>query len=242
MIIFDLGGVLLQEAESNIAYMLPQHVDVGRIDGKPPRFFLRMFEFANLICKRDIKREWLLGRISNHEIIEKITQCVEQTEYDSFFKSQQERNLIKHGTAFLIDPEQSIELTTLITEGFEFVQTCKRSGMRIVFLSNWEPESFVLLRKKFPELFDVCDEQDIIIPAKIGHIKPDRAAFDYIVHKSGYVPQDIFFVEDNVGFVVVAQEYGITAVHHTDWKQTELELVQKGFKTALEKASKRCGD
>lgn len=52
MIIFDLGGVLLYEAENNLLTALPTGLDIELIDGKPPKIFNRLFEFAAILLEK----------------------------------------------------------------------------------------------------------------------------------------------------------------------------------------------
>lgn len=107
MIIFDLGGVLLQEAEINLAQMLAADLDIERIEGKPPRIFNRMFEFINLIYGKDCKRDWIIGSLAGEQIVQKIDEAIDKPEYDSFFKSNQEKNLIKYGAPFYFRSTQA---------------------------------------------------------------------------------------------------------------------------------------
>lgn len=41
MIIFDLSGVLIHDADENLSEALPANLDIELIDGKPPRIFNR---------------------------------------------------------------------------------------------------------------------------------------------------------------------------------------------------------
>ncbi len=229
MIIFDLGGVLLHEAEINLLHALPADLDIELIHNKPPRIFNRMFEFANLIFNKDCKRDWIIGNISGHEIVQKIKETIDTNEFDFFFKNKQERNLIKHGSELILLPEKLVMLTQLNQDGFEFVKKCKRNGIRILFLSNWDPESFVLIKDKFQELFRLCNSDDIVIPAQIGFIKPDLRAFDYMIKSLKCDITKTFFVDDSSTNVAAAQKYGITSILHQNWKQTAQELIQKGL-------------
>jgi len=230
MIIFDLGGVLLQEAEINLAQVLAADLDIERIEGRPPRIFNRMFEFINLIYGKECKRDWIMGILSGEQIIQKINEEIDKPEHDLFFKNNQEKNLIKYGAGFILVPHKLVPLTQLSKEGLEFVQKCKQSGLRILILSNWDPHSFQLIKEKFPELFSLFDEQDIVIPAYIGSIKPEDAAFNYMVTHLNLDIANTFFVDDSATNVNAARKYGIVSVVHRDWQQTEQELMQKGMR------------
>ncbi|HEV2601932.1 MAG TPA: HAD-IA family hydrolase [Candidatus Babeliales bacterium] len=226
MIIFDLGGVLLEEAEINLAGVLPAGVDIGEVNGKIPRIFNRMFAFIHLIFGKDCKRDWLVGHISGRELAHAIKAAIDRQEYDSFFISPQERNLIKYGSEFILVPEKLTPLTLLDQEGFAFVKKCKNHGIRTLILSNWDPESFAFIKDTFPELFALFDEHDIVIPAHVGFIKPEVEIFEYMVRNLSLDVEKTIFVDDSATNTSAAQRYGIQSVTHRDWQQTEQELAR----------------
>lgn len=230
MIIFDLGGVLLQEAEVNMAQALPADLDIERVNGRPPRIFYRTFEFVNLIFNKECKKDFFLGNLTGLEIVEKIKECIDKKEYDFFFKNSQERTLIKYGSELILLPEKEASLTTLHQDGLDFVKRCKKNGARILILSNWQPESFALIKKKFPELFGLFDAKDIIIPALVGAIKPEPEIYIHMIKKLNLDVNRTFFIDDSAKNIAAAQACGIKGVVHRNWKQTEQELLLRGLK------------
>ena len=50
------------------------------------------------------------------------------------------------------------------------------------------------------------------------------------MQKMNVDPAHCFFIDDSKINVIAAQEYGITAVHHSDWKTTKQELIIYGLK------------
>lgn len=132
--------------------------------------------------------------------------------------------MVRH---FILDPHKLVPLTLLNKEGLKFVKKCKQHGIRILILSNWDPHSFQLIKEKFPELFSLFDEHDIVIPAYIGLIKPEDAAFDYMIRTLDIART--FFVDDSAANVNAARKYGITSIVHHNWQQTEQELIQNGM-------------
>jgi len=229
MIIFDLGGVLVQEAEVNISQTLSPDLDIERINGKPPRIFFRLFEFVDLIFNRDCKRDYLIGAITCAEIVQKIRSCIDKKEYDFFFKSPQERTLLKHGSELILLPENEVQLTTIDQDALSFVKRCKNSDLRVAILSNWNPESFSLLKNKYPELFVLFDQQDVVIPAYVGFIKPEPDVFIHMIKKLNIDAAKTFFVDDSAKNIAGAHACGIKGVVHRDWKLTEQELLQLGL-------------
>lgn len=229
-VIFDLGGVLLREAEANL-HKAESEVLKQLLDGKAPRIriFNRAFEFAAQFCGVDCKKSWILGAISGKQIVDTIKEQIDKPEYDSFFKDEYERSLIKHGFEFIVVPELLVELTEIMHEGLAFVKKCKANGIQPVILSNWDPTSFEMLKAKVPEFFNFFEEQHIVIPHMLGKIKPSVEIYDYTVKKIKYDPLHCFFIDDSAANVAGAEQYGIKSVHHTDWQETEQELTKLGL-------------
>lgn len=229
MIIFDLGGVLLNESNYNLLHVLPAHVEVELINGKPPSIFYQLFDFANILYNKDCKREWMLGTLSGEEIAQRIYDEIERPEYAHLFKNVSERNLIKYGTPYIIVPEKLVQLTSLNEEGFTFVKECKQRGIRMLVLSNWDPVSFAMIKDTFKELFALFDEHDIIIPVQAGYIKPDKEIYTYIIEKAQLDPKHTFFIDDSAANVRGSELCGIQGIVHRSWQQTNETLQQKGL-------------
>ena len=46
---------------------------------------------------------------------------------------------------------------SIIKNGFEFAKECKRKGHKLYVLSNWDKESFALVKQTHPEVFGLFD-------------------------------------------------------------------------------------
>ena len=230
-VIFDLGGVLLREAEVNL-HKAESNALKHLLGGKLPqiRIFNRAFEFAVLFCGSDCKTGWILGTVSGKEIVDKIKENIDNVEHVTFFKDEYERSLIKHGIEFILLPDLLAELTEVIHEGLEFVKKCKASGVELVIISNWDPESFDIMKTKMPELFNLFEEKNIIIPHMLGKAKPSLEIYDYTVKRIKFDQANCFFVDDSKANVEGAEQYGIKSVHHKNWQETEQELIKHGLK------------
>ncbi len=223
----------MDEAEINLSKVLPAHVDIELVDGNPlTRIFNPMFAFVDLLYGKECKRDWIIGNLSGRCIVQKIKECIDEVHYASFFKSTQEKNLIKYGSEHILDPEKLVALTGLNPQGLAFVKKCKQSGLRILIISNWDPESFAAIKKKFPELFSLFNEQDIFIPADCGFIKPERELYNHVIAKANLAIGNTFFVDDSASNVAGAQQCGIISIVHSDWQKTEMELVSRGLRVS----------
>jgi glucose-1-phosphatase len=62
---------------------------------------------------------------------------------------------------------------------------------------------------RFPELhalFDAC-----FLSHEMGHIKPDREAFEYVLDKLGRAPGDVYFFDDLRPNIEIARQMGLNA-------------------------------
>jgi len=230
-VLFDLGGVLLREAEANLHKAHDSELQY-LLNNKIPRIkiFNRAFEFVAMLAGQDYKTDWIIGTKSGNEIAQIIKQHIDNPAHASFFTDEYERSLIKHGIDYIIDPALLAQLTDIIQEGVQFVEECKANGIEVGIISNWDPISFGILRAQIPHFFTLFPEHHIIIPHIAGAVKPSRAIYEYAIKTMNVDPVHCFFIDDSKSNVEGAQKYGITAVHHIDWKKTKEELIASGLR------------
>lgn len=95
-----------------------------------------------------------LGTTSGNHIVNKIKENIDKAEFDKFFNNAHERALIKHGIEFVLMPDLLVKHTEIIHEGFEFIKKCKDNNIKLAIISNWDPESFKIIKNKLPEFFN----------------------------------------------------------------------------------------
>lgn len=118
----------------------------------------------------------------------------------------------------------------VIEEGLAFVRECISNNCTIGIISNLDAATFAKAQTEIPHLFNLFSEHHIILPHIAGSSKPSRAIYEHALEKMNVDRIDCFFVDDSKVNVIAAQEYGIMAVHHTDWKNTRKELILCGLK------------
>jgi len=76
---------------------------------------------------------------------------------------------------------------------WELVRRVKREyGVRIYLLSN-----IGSLFAEFEHLFPIFDEmEDRIFSALVGHVKPNRDMFEYLIERTGIDPDETLFIDD----------------------------------------------
>jgi len=118
----------------------------------------------------------------------------------------------------------------VIEEGLAFVRECVESNLTIGIISNLDSVLFGIVREQMPQLFTLFPEHHITVPHMAGAAKPSREIYEHAMQKMNVQPAHCFFIDDSKVNVIAAQEYGMTAVHHSDWKATREELILCGLK------------
>jgi FMN phosphatase YigB (HAD superfamily) len=118
----------------------------------------------------------------------------------------------------------------VIEEGLAFVRECLANNLAIGIISNLDSVTLSIVREKMPHLFTLFPEHHITLPHMAGVAKPSREIYEHALQKMNVEPMHCFFIDDSKVNVIAAQEYGMTAVHHTDWKATREELIICGLK------------
>lgn len=238
VVIFDLGGVLLKEAEVNLYKANSNNLKLlFENNSSDIRIFNRAFEFVSLFRGNNCKNDWILGVISGYDIVQTIKENIDKTKFSDFFKNEHEKSLIKYGIEFVLIPEQLIELTEVIEEGLEFVKRCRDNNIKLAIISNWDSESFKLIKIKFSEFFNLFHEQNIIIPNMLGKTKPSLEIYDYAIRKINADVSNCFFIDDSKLNVESARILGIKSVHHKNWKETRQKLIELGLRMKLNEFS-----
>lgn len=86
--------------------------------------------------------------------------------------------------------------------------------------------SFVLIKQKFPELFAMCDEQDIVIPASVEYIKPEIEIFEYMITTLRCDISRTIFIDDSATNVAAAEKYGIKSIVHQTYARRSIDKKQ----------------
>lgn len=129
--------------------------------------------------------DWLLGNSTNQELLE----CVNTTmqENPEFFKQNCPKKVITGITQYMFTPERFIKSIKLHPKGYSLFKKCRKmayhSGKpvhRIFIVTNWDRESFALLRNKH-EIGDMINSADgVVVSGDVHMIKPDPAIFEYL--------------------------------------------------------------
>jgi len=241
----DMGGVLIKTSKLKAMNYL------GAKCMAFPNLKERFFEFMNSIdlqnkIKPDGARfqgshlpsflcKWQKGLMSSKEVSDYIVNAVDSN--TSFkFKNKTEKALIRKSAELLL-PKNNLLVTQLRKSMIELIVKCKnkkdKNGdpVNILFLtSNCDVQTYDLLKKEYPEIFEAFDEDKIIISGAIKAIKPHKDFYDYVLKKYALDPKKhkITLIDDQQENLKGAQACGINGILHKDTAKTFRLLKQMG--------------
>ncbi len=253
-IIFDLGGVLIQTNKRSALWQLgPRTVFSYFIRNRSISRMHEQFYAAlnridhtqgNQYGAKDpdgndlphIIAEWLKGNQPNAQIM--ITIEREIKNHPEWFSTKQEQQLVTSIANLILKPENFIQACQTIPEMIHLVRQCKQKGYQLYILSNWDAESFELLSKKYPDLFNLFD--NVIISGHVHKIKPDPEMFALVTKN---IPANsCIFIDDQPENIEAAQRAGMHGILATPKRAllSKTPDVQK-IKTELMRLEPLCG-
>jgi FMN phosphatase YigB (HAD superfamily) len=153
---------------------------------------------------------WLQGYMTCSEIRLLTTHTIAM--HQEWFKCQAEQRIIENLLQMIFTPQYFVDSRTISAEGIAFIKKCKSKGHKIYGLSNWDAESFILLKKKYPQLFDLFD--GIVISGEINANKPHATMYQALLKRYTLNPEHCWFIDDQEENIIAAQKLGINAIIH----------------------------
>ncbi|MCA9769853.1 HAD-IA family hydrolase [Candidatus Dependentiae bacterium] len=222
-IIFDLGGVLIEtdtiasfwhSGPINWFYYLANFNNPRSVRDTLYNFLNAVYPHENnalavydetgrrmpqLIC------DWLTGHYTYANI-----RCNIQDVLSYYFNDYSEQVLFDSVTQMMFEPNTFAKTRRFIGEGIMFVRECITQGHNVYILSNWDPESFKLLKKIYPEFFILFDGK--VISGKVGYNKPHHNIYLNLLEKYDLEPAECIFIDDQPENITAARELGIHGI------------------------------
>lgn len=154
---------------------------------------------------------WLQGTIASSEIRTLIDNSI--TCHPEWFKCSAEQRIVENILLMIFTPHHFVNSRKISAAGIAFIKKCKKEGHKVYGLSNWDPESFVLLKEKYPQLFDLFD--GIIISGHVKANKPHATIYTTLLEQYQLTPEHCWFIDDQKENIEAAQKLGMNAVIHT---------------------------
>jgi len=153
---------------------------------------------------------WLQGTMTSSEIKALVEKEINL--HPEWFGCHAEQRIIQNTTRLIFTPELFASSVRVSHAGIAFIKRCKREGHKIYGLSNWDAESFALLKEQHPELFDLFD--GIIVSGEVKANKPHATIYQILLERYQLCAENCWFIDDQKENVEAAQKLGINAIVH----------------------------
>lgn len=153
--------------------------------------------------------KWLQGTLSCNTIGARIIKAIGQ--HPEWFSGTTEQRLMARMTYAIFKPEKFVASRCVIRDLIPLIKQLKENGAKLYVLSNWDSESFALLKEKYPEVFDLFD--DVIISGQCNMIKPQPEIFAFTREK--IAASCICFLDDQQENIDAARDAGIYTIKVT---------------------------
>lgn len=229
-VIFDLNGVLLKTdkiaATQQIGYWkLCRALLTGTIPGEKTMFKELNKLTALTACNKaqsskgnqlpQVMYDWMVSQEKNKDLLlrtqkallakrKKIKNPLKRWHYNAKYK------LIAAMARMMFAPQRFAATQKLAKDAHRLVKQLKEQGHRIYVLSNFDTESFDLLRQKYKKFFDLFD--GIVTSGQAKLLKPQKEIYTYILSKYGLEGHECIFVDDQQINLDGAAQYTIDGI------------------------------
>lgn len=241
-IIFDLGGVLIDTNKAKLLWNLgpTQLTKYWITTGKSPYSLKRtLYTVMNSVERHYtgnapsydeeglllplLMHDWLNGKQSNQQILTKLTNAI--TQHQEWFANHIEQVVMLDFVNILFTPQKFIATRTFIQKGIDLVKWCKKRGFKVYVLSNWDSESFNLLRTQNPNIFNLFD--GIIISGQHNCLKPNAELYQILLNTFHVSPSDCIMLDDRIENIMTARSLNIHGIHCTPSGNYDCNAIEK---------------
>lgn len=158
--------------------------------------------------------EWGIGKKTSAEIKTEINQALEKN--PNLVSSNLERSVILAIIDGLLCPQSFANACkpTALVETVNFLRNQQNTdGSRkhhLYLLSNFDSESFAILKTQHPELFACFD--GLVVSGTAGCMKPDDEIFDYLFSTYKLNPQECLFIDDQEENTTAGNNHGMKTI------------------------------
>ena len=178
---------------------------------------------------------WLQGTMTCSEIRSLIHQTI--AIHPEWFKCPAEQRIIENILRMIFTPHHFVNSRKISATGIAFIKKCKREGHKIYGLSNWDPESFALLKAKHPQFFDLFD--GIVISGHTKANKPHATIYHALLECYQLEPAQCWFIDDQQENITAAKKLGINAVIHSSCFKTLTKNMRLAYSKSVTRRENR---
>ena len=137
-----------------------------------------------------------------------VAQAIRQ--HPEWFVSSTEQRIIHKIAMMMFTPALFAKTRKLVHGADKLIRQCKGHGYAVYILSNWDAESFAIVKNQYKDFFALFD--GIVTSGETGFAKPSPEIYEYILQKYNLDPQQTIFVDDQPANIEAAQACNIEGI------------------------------
>ena len=151
--------------------------------------------------------DWLSGNDSNKNIKKIIQNYLQKINLGIL-----ERNITNRISEVVFDPNLLVSTRKLNKNGYSLLlELSERKSYDFYILSNWDKESFALLKRKYPSIFERA--KGIMISGDEHCLKPSKAIYIKFFDRFSLQKKDTLFIDDEYNNILTLEKMNCHAVH-----------------------------
>ena len=176
-------------------------------DDTPRAYYHNRYVISQIQC------DYLRGLVDSNTVLQMVNAKLDQLK--PTIDSKRKVELIRTISNVMFTPKLFADTVVRLKDGYHLIKWINGKNTpgstirhRIIFVSNWDKESFPYLYKnpELAKLFDLADE--IIISGNIGLMKPDPAFYEYVFKECNIDPNKeiTFYIDDEPCNIEAAEQ------------------------------------
>lgn len=124
----------------------------------------------------------------------------------------------------MFDPHIMADSQVLIPSAKKLVEKYVAQGHSVYILSNWDGESFKIIRQRHPEFFNQFS--GIVLSGECGMLKPDSPIFNHLLDTYKLEPASCVFIDNQQNNIDGASKVGIKGILLSKTRNRRLNFAQ----------------
>jgi putative hydrolase of the HAD superfamily len=249
-IIFDIGNTLFKTSRSGMGTEigLGHFVGYAVFDRKhPKKIHDLIFQVLHRIkpvssssgarhtdgqLLPEIFNDWLSGRETEDQIVQKALQAIEHLDQQRFFASRREKRLVEKTIRAMFNPHTLAKHTHPVKGMAKLLEKCKQNPNNTPHIfSNLSKPTYdaMYFSRDGHRIFNHFDPRNIMISGNTGMVKPQPALFNLFLSTFNLMPHQCVFIDDRPENVAAATNCGMTGIIFKNSKQLERDLHARGI-------------
>ncbi len=151
---------------------------------------------------------WLKGISTSAQVLAILKRTL--NEHPDYCDGVTERNLIRATIKMMFTPHRFAKTRRMITDMAAFARECHQHGHALYILSNWDTETFALIKTMHSDFFALFT--GIVLSGDCHAIKPDAKPYRYLLDTYHLDPAECVFIDDRPENIATAQQLGIHGI------------------------------